>query len=166
MKFLSTSMMPLRLFPCKPVTMLSIGQSPSFCWFASCFSALTRSSHSPSGAACALKTFASFALALSCITSILLGALHSYWPPHAAHNQRHCCLFLPVTLSFVCPQFGKFFSGGCHRDMVTATTLQFFFRGRSSFAECPAMFKRPTSLEAHFFFTNDKDEVTNQSQNM
>ena len=34
MKFLSPSMMPLRLFSCKPVTLLLIDLSPSFRWFA------------------------------------------------------------------------------------------------------------------------------------
>ena len=101
MKPVSPSMMPFRLFSCKPVTMLSIGLSPSFCWFASGFRAVTRLSYSSSGAACALKTFASFALVLSCMTSILLGARQSYSPPHAAHHQQHC--FFLLLLPSPCP---------------------------------------------------------------
>ena len=98
-KLLSPSTMPLLLLSCKPVTMLCLGLSPSFCCFAKSFSALIRLSHRPIGAACAPKTFASVAWAPSCATSILVGALHSYWPPQAAHHHLQssfCCYRLRV----------------------------------------------------------------------
>ena len=66
-----------------------------FCWFASSVSALIRLSYSSNGAACALNTFASLALAPICTTNFLFGALHSYWPPQAAHHQLQC-FFLSV----------------------------------------------------------------------
>ena len=86
--------MPLLLLSCRPVTILLIGLSPSFFWFAKNLSALTRLSHKPNGAACVLNTFASLAFTPSCTTSILLGALRSYWPPQAAHHHLQCFFFL------------------------------------------------------------------------
>ena len=56
--------------------------------------ALIKLSHSPCRAACALKTFASCVVALTCITSILWRALQVHWPPKAAHHQLHCFFFL------------------------------------------------------------------------
>ena len=50
----------------------------------------------------ALKTFALSASAPRCTTSILLGVLHSYWPPHAAHNQLQGFFFL--LLPSPCPE--------------------------------------------------------------
>ena len=70
-----------------------------FCWFASSLSALIKLSHSPNGAACALNTFAPLALTTSCTTTILLGALHSYRPPRAAHHQLKCFFFSVVAVS-------------------------------------------------------------------
>ena len=90
MRFMSPSMMPTRLLSCKPVTMLDIRLSPSIRWFARSSFTLTRLSHSPSGAACASKTFALFASALSYIISILSGAL------------LHCFFFL--LLPSPCPE--------------------------------------------------------------
>ena len=78
-----------------------VGLSQSVHWFAKSLSALNKWSHNPNGAACALHTFVSLALVPSCTTSILLGALHSYWPPHTAHHQQQCFFFL--LMSSPCP---------------------------------------------------------------
>ena len=64
------------------------------------FSALTRLSHKPNGAACALKT-----LALSAPIStnkILLGALHSCWPPRAAPPVAKLLLSTAAGVSVSC----------------------------------------------------------------
>ena len=64
------------------------------CCFARSLSALIKLSQRPRCAACALNSFASLALVPICTTSILLGALHSPWPPHTAHHQPQRFFFL------------------------------------------------------------------------
>ena len=118
-------MMPLLLLSCKPVTMLRTGLSPSFCWFAMSISAVIRLSHSPNDAASALKTFPLSAVAPICTTTILVCALHSYWPPHAAHHQLQCFFFLllpspcPVDTHHTLSSTGKQLQCGQTYDKVT-----------------------------------------------
>ena len=62
----------------------------------------------------------------SCTTRILLGALHSYLPPHTAHHQLQCLFFL----LFPCPaethqmqsSKGKLLQCGQKYDKVTPPT--------------------------------------------
>ena len=56
-------------------------------WAVAVESALIKLSQTPCGAACARKTLGSRRFMLSGMTKNLLGALQSYWPPHAAHHQ-------------------------------------------------------------------------------
>ena len=79
------SMVPLLLLSCKPVTMLWIGPFPSFCRFARRLSASIK---------LRFEDLALFEFAPICTTTILLGALHSYWRPHAAPHQLQCFFFL------------------------------------------------------------------------
>ena len=99
-KISQASIIPFLLLSQRPVTMLWIGLSPSFRWFAYSFRALIKCLHKPCGTACALNTSACLAVAPVSTTSNLLGAFHSYF----LHSLRTtncsassfccCCLLL------------------------------------------------------------------------
>ena len=68
---------------------------------------------------------ASLALAPSCTSSILSGAIHSNWPPQAAHHQLQCLFFLlllspsPVDTHQMSSSKGKLLQCGQTYDKVT-----------------------------------------------
>ena len=74
-------------------------------------------SHSPCGAACALNTFASLALAPSCTTSNLLGALQSHTTNYNVSS--FCCCRLRVDTHQMSSSKGKQLQCGQTYDNVT-----------------------------------------------